>query len=195
MTKFVEPRRAVKAGRNRVDADVLGREFLRRATHQMVQRGFRRAVRDLLAHAARAGKRADEGEGAAARFSHGGRAVLQREECMTQDDAELPVPFLVREIRQRLEARHADNVDHTAHRAERGSGFLEDARYLVSLGYVRDAGMALDRPGDRLGTPGITVDTEDFCAGLGQRMRSLLADALVAPSTTNPYPVRLKSEG
>ena len=92
----------------------MGREFLRRAAHQVVQCGFRRAVGHLLAHAARARQRADESDGAAAGLSHGGRAVLQREERMAQDDAELPVPFLVGKIRQRLEARHADDVDDAA---------------------------------------------------------------------------------
>src|SRR5262245_5784759 len=100
---LLHPRRADDSGCNGVDADGLRRGLLRRSAYKMMQSRLGRAIGHLLAHAPHTGEGADEGKRAASRLGNSSRAVLQGEERMTQNEAELPVPFLVGIIRQRLQ--------------------------------------------------------------------------------------------
>jgi hypothetical protein len=89
---------------------------------------------------------------------------------MPQHDAELPVPFVVGVVPDRLDARHADDVDDAVDSTERLARLGEDFFDPAAGRHVGDAGPAGNGLGNGLGTVWIQVDAKNACAGLGERV-------------------------
>ncbi len=100
---------------------------------------------------------------------------------MSQHDVELLGPGLVRNLRQRLDFSHSDDVDDAVHAAEFALRRCEDAFHVRAGRHVRSARYAAHRFGDGARQEFIPVYAQHPRASLRQGMGRLFADALPCP--------------